>query len=324
MDLGISLSQLASQRPVSTCHTELDALLDGGFHPRCIYEIYGPPGVGKTKIALAAAAAATGSALYIHTHKPLPPKPGGGRHLDQVRITRFGQLLFFLQRLHRVQRHEGGYAVLIIDGFAQLVQDHIHHARKPSATGVSGSAAGPAASLHDYKCRHLAFVLTLLTRYAAQCGTAVLLVDQCLPAQRELRSALEAGAAAGSRDAVWKAFLKQSMGVYREWSGMAGGQQAQSTGTSAGAGSSSSSSRTSSRTSSSNGTSNGTSHDANSAAVVALVRGHRVRLRCPPMGTNFRAYSLPHARTQAEANETAEAKPDTESTADSETVLDSQ
>ncbi|AQZ13603.1 RAD55 (YDR076W) [Zygosaccharomyces parabailii] len=317
MDLGISLSQLASQRPVSTCHAELDALLDGGFHPRCIYEIYGPPGVGKTTIALAAAAAATGNALYIHTHQPLPPKPEGGRHLDQVRITRFGQLLFFLQRLHRVQRHEGGYAVLIIDGFAQLVQDHIHHARKPSATGVSGS-------LHDYKCRHLAFVLTLLTRYAAQCGTAVLLVDHCLPAQRELRSALEAGAAAGSRDAVWKAFLKQSMGVYREWSGKAGGQQAQGTGASAGAGNSSSSSRTSSRASSRASSSNGTSHSANSAAVVAFVRGHRVRLRCPPMGTNFRAYSQRHARTQAETNETAEAKPDRESTAESETVLDSQ
>ncbi|AQZ12300.1 RAD55 (YDR076W) [Zygosaccharomyces parabailii] len=321
MDLGISLSQLASQRPVSTCNAELDALLGGGFHPRCIYEIYGPPGVGKTTIALAAAAAATGNALYIHTHKPLPPKPEGGRHLDQVRITRFGQLLFFLQRLHRVQRHEGGYAVLIIDGFAQLVQDHIHHARKPSATGVSGSTAGPAASLHDYKCRHLAFVLTLLTRYAAQCGTAVLLVDHCLPAQRELRSALEAGAAAGGRDAVWKAFLKQSMGVYREWSGMAGGQQTEST---VAGNSSSSSSRASSRASSRTSSSNGTSHGASSAAVVALVRGHRVRLRCPPMGTSFRAYSRPHACTQAEANETAEAKPDTEATAESETVLDSQ
>lgn len=294
MDLGISLSQLASQRPVSTCHAELDAVLDGGFHPRCIYEIYGPPGVGKTTLALAAAAA-SGSALYIHTHKPVPPPPlppttRRQQPVDEVRITRFGHLLFFLQRLQRLQpqhcprRPDGGYAVLVIDGFAQLVQDHVHQARKAC------SAAAPVASLHEYKCRHLALVLTELTRYAAQHGTAVLLVDHCLPAQHELRSALEAGVAAGARDASWRAFVRQSVGVYRDWAAAGARQQQQQNVAGAAA---------------------GTAAAGVVVVVLALVGGHRVRLRHPPEPAPL-APLAPHAEAVAEA------------VADSQTVQDSQ
>ncbi|CAI4334030.1 CNT_collapsed_G0009650.mRNA.1.CDS.1 [Saccharomyces cerevisiae] len=54
MSLGIPLSQLIveSPKPLSSGITGLDEILNLGFQARSIYEIFGPPGIGKTNFGI--------------------------------------------------------------------------------------------------------------------------------------------------------------------------------------------------------------------------------------------------------------------------------
>lgn len=240
MPVGITLSQLIAEspEPLASGVEPLDEALGGGFQPRSLYELVGPPGTGRTRLALQLVERTKASTLWIEAFKPLPTgllTPEAKQRCFRTRCTKFTQLLYLWQTLTE------NYALVVIDGLSQLLCDHMNylHAR-----------AGPA-NLHDTKCRHLSTLFTAMTKYAHSNGSTVLLVDHCMntsfangnPTAFEqdldvvddgsnflvtsttikrnvqvLRSALTAsGIAMGPRDSRWECFLAYRITLCWEW-----------------------------------------------------------------------------------------------------------
>lgn len=230
MDIGIPLSQLASQQPVSTGCESLDSLIEGGLKPGCIYEIYGPPGSCKELLLeniLNSSSRNSSRNLLIQSHKPISYCNSRLVNIYTTRITKFSLLLRFLQRLHDNNDNQG-YSLLLIDSFAHLLIDHIHFSRRSDPTTYS-----------DYATKNLNLLLSLLTRYANKHHAIILLVNHCMVSQRELisphtnnnnnflianptkkpvlTSALEWGNALGAKDAIGSRLLTFRLGLFWNW-----------------------------------------------------------------------------------------------------------
>ncbi|CAR29694.1 hypothetical protein ZYGR_0AD03780 [Zygosaccharomyces rouxii] len=255
MDIGIPLSQLASQHPISTGCEPLDSSLEGGFKPGCIYEIYGPPGSCKEILLKNVLNSSSRDRiknkkhrnLVIQTHKPILYSRLGNHNNHNnttytTRITKFSQLLRFLQLREdkgeeEQKQHKQDYTVLVIDGFAQLLVDHTNFSRRSTAATTATITTTPNAG-SDYTTKRLNLLLSVLTRYATRHHTIVILVNHSMVIQREhspnpntssnflvtnalkkgvLTSALEWGNALSGKDAIGSRLLKFRLGLFWDW-----------------------------------------------------------------------------------------------------------
>lgn len=196
MPLGISLSQLIQENrsPFKTGIDCLDDALNGGFQTRSIYEIYGPPGVGKTTLGtqivrrmmdVNEGGALFGgdsnysndnNVLWVQTFCPFPNNMhpilqyGTQRNdrLFKVTIRKVSEMLVFFERLLNVDK---SYNLIIIDGFSQVVVTHLN---------ILLQRGIPETMLHKVKCRHLILLLTAMTKYTHSRNSTILLLNDCM------------------------------------------------------------------------------------------------------------------------------------------------
>lgn len=201
MAIGISLSQLIdnSPPPLRSGVAALDDAL-GGWHSRCIYELFGPPGTSKTRIAqslVQSEMARDGTCLWVdaHVHTPLETlatpsqsarpaeadaqsrasdaegderasSESPSRGLHRTRLTSFAQYVFFFQNLRE------RYELVVLQGFSQVLTDYIH-----------ARAAMPlprADSAHAIKVKSLITLFTLITKYAHAYNATIVLVSDAM------------------------------------------------------------------------------------------------------------------------------------------------
>lgn len=266
MSVGISLSQLIVDNPdpLLSGIEELDQSLDYGFQARSIYEVYGPPGIGKSKMGLQLVRNATANQkrdenskiLWIETYKTLSTNlmtPLMRKSCFRVRILKFTQLLFLFQNMLQTKESEDTpikYHLIIIDGFSQLVGDHLYYLQKRSGSDNADK------NMHDIKCKHLTLLFTLMTKYTHSQGSTIILLNDCMNTAYQgdmltpfdedfeviedgsnffvtshingsnlrrknvqvLKSALLASSVAmGSRDSRWEVFIKCKIGLFWDW-----------------------------------------------------------------------------------------------------------
>ncbi|CCF57258.1 hypothetical protein KAFR_0C02650 [Kazachstania africana CBS 2517] len=249
MSLGISLSQLITDnpQPLSSGVSALDDALNKGFHSRSIYEIYGPPGVGKTKMGIQLVQnATTGNSerkvLWIETHvsAPLNLMDFDKGNIFTVTTNKFTQLLIFFKKL--LEKDEK-YDLILISGFSQLVTDHIE---------ILLNRGYNFKNIHELKCKHLALILTEMTKYTHSKNASIVLLNDCMNTSFQkdignvednlevvddgsnflvsssfnshrrkntqvLRSSLVANSAMGNKDNIWEAFIRCSIGIFWNW-----------------------------------------------------------------------------------------------------------
>lgn len=258
MSVGISLSQFISDNPdpLSSGIPELDQALNNGFQTRSIYEVYGPPGIGKTRFGLQLLEHTDprDRLLWIETFKPMPGVAtaalAAGRKIEKVKITTFTELFFFINAL------DTSYRLLVMDGMSQLVCNHLYVLQKRakrSPAHSSNPSSTASWKLHEMKCKHLVQLFTSMTKYANQHNTTIILLNDCMntsftnddvntgihedgldviadktnfyvisAAKRRnvqiLKSSLLASSVAmGKRDAKWEIFLKKKIGLFWGW-----------------------------------------------------------------------------------------------------------
>lgn len=198
MSFGVPLSQLIVERPapLSTRLPELDrALGTGGLEGGSIYEVYGPPGVGKTRLgadlvreflARGSGTGTTGRALWCDTGVPAPlgemRDVAASPAVFHVRLERFTELLVFFMKLVAADAAEH-YGLVVIDGFSQLVVDHVNNLasrQRDSAPQHLQHLQQQRHSLHEWKCRDLTLLFSTMTKYAVQHNCTVVLLDDCM------------------------------------------------------------------------------------------------------------------------------------------------
>lgn len=193
MSFGIPLSQLIveSPKPLSSGITGLDEILSLGFQARSIYEIFGPPGIGKTNFGVQLVSRSLENMkpleknedkiLWIETFQDMPINILRERfpnfdiveeNVKRVRIMKFGQLLYFFQSLFKLSQSMK-YKLIIIDGFSQLVCDHLCTLSKRSGGMID-------KTIHDLKCRHLILIFTAMTKYTHSTGSTIILLNMML------------------------------------------------------------------------------------------------------------------------------------------------
>ena len=242
MSLGITLSQLIVERPkpISSGIGCLDNALGGargGFEPNSIYEIFGPPGIGKTKLGiqvLKTELRKDEKCLWIETHKCMPANLVGdtGEKLNRIRITKFSQLVFFFQELKEP------YPLIVIDGLSQILNDYLHVRSIHSTTRANDS-------LHSAKVKSLITLLTTITKYTHSMKSTVIMLndtmntsfqehadDTIVPVNEEshflvrshrrknvqvLKSGLVANIGVGGKDSRWEVFIKSRIGLFWDW-----------------------------------------------------------------------------------------------------------
>ena len=265
MSFGIPLSQLIveSPKPLRSGITGLDEILSLGFQARSIYEIFGPPGIGKTNFGVQLVSRSLENMkpleknedkiLWIETFQDMPINILRERfpnfdiveeNVKRVRIMKFGQLLYFFQSLFKLSQSMK-YKLIIIDGFSQLVCDHLCTLSKRSGGMID-------KTIHDLKCRHLILIFTAMTKYTHSTGSTIILLNDCMNTAFQsnefgsleedyevledgsnfyvnsnserrknnvhiLKSALVANIAMGGKDSTWEVFLRDRIGLFRDW-----------------------------------------------------------------------------------------------------------
>ncbi|CAI4037961.1 hypothetical protein SMKI_04G2980 [Saccharomyces mikatae IFO 1815] len=265
MSFGIPLSQLIveSPKPLSSGITGLDEMLNLGFQARSIYEVFGPPGIGKTNFGIQLVGNSLENiqpsdmnddkVLWIETFQDMPinllrerfrKRDVVDENVKRVRITKFGQLLYFFQNLFKLSQSMK-YKLIIIDGFSQIVCDHLCTLSKRSGGMLD-------KSIHELKCRHLILMFTIMTKYTHSTGSTIILLNDCMNTAFQsnefesleeyyeiledgsnffvnsnnerrknnvhiLKSALVANIAMGSKDSTWEVFLRDRIGFFRDW-----------------------------------------------------------------------------------------------------------
>lgn len=265
MSFGIPLSQLIveSPKPLSSGITGLDEILNLGFQARSIYEIFGPPGIGKTNFGIQLVSNSLENMqqsemnedkiLWIETFQEMPINILRERfqkfeivekNVKRVRILKFGQLLHFFQNLFKLSQSTR-YKLVIIDGFSQLLCDHLCTLSKRSGGMLD-------KTIHELKCRHLILIFTVMTKYTHSTGSTIILLNDCMNTAFQsnefesleeyyeiledgsnffvnsnnerrknnvhiLKSALVANIAMGSKDSTWEVFLRDRIGFFRDW-----------------------------------------------------------------------------------------------------------
>lgn len=265
MSFGIPLSQLIveSPKPLSSGITGLDEILNLGFQARSIYEIFGPPGIGKTNFGIQLVCNSLENMqqsemnedkiLWIETFQEMPINILRERfpefeiveeNVKHVRILKFGQLLYFFQNLFKLSQ-SARYKLVIIDGFSQLLCDHLCTLSKRSGGMLD-------KTIHELKCRHLILIFTVMTKYTHSTGSTIILLNDCMNTAFQsnefesleeyyeiledgsnffvnsnnerrknnvhiLKSALVANIAMGSKDSTWEVFLRDRIGFFRDW-----------------------------------------------------------------------------------------------------------
>ncbi|CCC68504.1 hypothetical protein NCAS_0B04200 [Naumovozyma castellii] len=187
MSFGISLSQLIvdNPEPLLSGISELDESLNVGFQSRSIYEIYGPPGIGKTKFGIQlvnnglSRNSGQDHVLWIETHRCIPwnlvkneeeeEEEDKIKRFSKVRLNKFTQLLIFFQNLLKEERDP--YQLIIIDGFSQTICDHIQILRN---RGMDEK------QIHNVKCNHLILLFTWMTKYTHSKRSTIILLDDCM------------------------------------------------------------------------------------------------------------------------------------------------
>lgn len=265
MSFGIPLSQLIveSPKPLSSGITGLDEILNLGFQARSIYEIFGPPGIGKTNFGIQLVCNSLENMqqsemnedkiLWIETFQEMPINILRERfpefeiveeNVKHVRILKFGQLLYFFQNLFKLSQ-SARYKLVIIDGFSQLLCDHLCTLSKRSGGMLD-------KTIHELKCRHLILIFTVMTKYTHSKGSTIIVLNDCMNTAFQsnefesleeyyeilddgsnffvnsnnerrknnvhiLKSALVANIAMGSKDSTWEVFLRDRIGLFRDW-----------------------------------------------------------------------------------------------------------
>ncbi|KOH00929.1 DNA repair protein rad55 [Saccharomyces pastorianus] len=265
MSFGIPLSQLIieSPKPLSSGITGLDEILSLGFQARSIYEIFGPPGIGKTNFGIQLVSRSLENMkpleknddkiLWIEAFQDMPINILRERfpkfdiveeNVKRVRIMKFGQLLYFFQNLFKLSQSMK-YKLIIIDGFSQLLCDHLCTLSKRSGGVID-------KTIHDLKCRHLILIFTAMTKYTHSTGSTIILLNDCMNTAFQsnefgsleedyevledgsnfyvnsnsdrrksnvhiLKSALVANIAMGGKDSTWEVFLRDRIGLFRDW-----------------------------------------------------------------------------------------------------------
>ncbi|CAI1820451.1 hypothetical protein SEUBUCD646_0B02060 [Saccharomyces eubayanus] len=265
MSFGIPLSQLIieSPKPLSSGITGLDEILSLGFQARSIYEIFGPPGIGKTNFGIQLVSRSLENMkpleknddkiLWIEAFQDMPINILRERfpkfdiveeNVKRVRIMKFGQLLYFFQNLFKLSQSMK-YKLVIIDGFSQLLCDHLCTLSKRSGGVID-------KTIHDLKCRHLILIFTAMTKYTHSTGSTIILLNDCMNTAFQsnefgsleedyevledgsnfyvnsnsdrrksnvhiLKSALVANIAMGGKDSTWEVFLRDRIGLFRDW-----------------------------------------------------------------------------------------------------------
>ncbi|QEU63071.1 Rad55 [Kluyveromyces lactis] len=255
MSFGVPLSQLIQARAdhVRSGIESLDDSLHDGFQPQSIYEVYGPPGIGKTKfgVQLVNNNQNRMKCLWIDTFQQVPLKliEQGDEGEDDFEGCQFARVKKFAQLWYMFQNLKETYGLIIIDGLSQLLVEYLHMYEKNS--GYSNHRQ----TLHDFKVKSLIQLLVTITKYATSNNTVVVLLNDAMntgyqdysddavvsyndpsngthsdgsfsnflvKSQRKrhvqvLKSGLVANAAVGGKDARWEVFLRCRIGVFWNW-----------------------------------------------------------------------------------------------------------
>lgn len=247
MSIGIPLSQIISDKPksIGSGYSNLDKELNGGFQKKNIYEIYGVPGINKTSMGLTICRNFNTNnpnekILWIDVHgkvniNEIDDNEDLKSQLAYIRINNFSKLLFFIQNL-KIE-----YSMIIIDGFSQLVVNHIN-------VMLQRMSSNSKINIHDIKCKHLIIIFSLFTRYINMNNSILILLDDCMNTSFDsnklneldkppefndnflismenkhrknvqmLKSSLNANAALGYKDYKWEKFIKYRIGLFWNW-----------------------------------------------------------------------------------------------------------
>ncbi|KAL2711265.1 p-loop NTPase superfamily [Kluyveromyces marxianus] len=238
MSLGVPLSQIIQGRSerVRSGIKGLDAALNDGFQPQSIYEVYGVPGIGKTKLGvqLMNENCEKTKCLWIDTVEQAPLSLiEDSETCYFTRVKKFTQLWYMFQHL------EKSYGLIVIDGFSQLVVEYLRVYEKNS---------GKRVSLHDFKVKSLIHIFAIMTKYATANNTVIVLLNDAMNTGYQdysdeavtsyqgdassgsflvksvkkrhiqvLKSGLIANAAVGGKDGRWEVFLRSRIGLFWVW-----------------------------------------------------------------------------------------------------------
>lgn len=245
---GVPLSQLLQNHvdPILTGILSLDSRTNG-LQNGCIYEIYGPPGVGKTKLGAQIVHENTSSgiadrrALWIDTFQQAPLTKLSKSNCSFTRVTKFTQLWYYFQRL------DTRFDLVVVHGLSQLLSDYIN---------ISETTC-QLKQTHEFKIKCLIKLMVVMTKYATKNNAVILLLNDAMntayqdysdesivsyiehdsknvkslaassssflvKSQKKrhvqvLKSALVANSAVGGKDYRWEVFLKGRIGMFWNW-----------------------------------------------------------------------------------------------------------
>ncbi|SMN21911.1 similar to Saccharomyces cerevisiae YDR076W RAD55 Protein that stimulates strand exchange by stabilizing the binding of Rad51p to single-stranded DNA [Maudiozyma saulgeensis] len=185
MSFGVPLSQLIVEKPepLTTGNSTLDDILGGGFQSGNIYEVYGPPGIGKTRFGInliknSLKRSNEDSILWIETFIPLPNNLISNEinnNIYNVKISKFTELLVFFTKLISTN----DYKLIIIDGFSQLLVNHLNSLITRDKLSINQGISNKL-NIHGLKCRDLILLFSTMTKYANKHNSIIILLNNCM------------------------------------------------------------------------------------------------------------------------------------------------